>query len=100
MQFTRLHAIVRGALALLAAGSVPAMHAAGYQGGTPTTVGVDGGTVRDLTAVALSLAAVFYPKITSIWKSLTNDPRIEALEKRLDKLEAAKTAKPAVKSED
>lgn len=92
MPATRLHKFVRGLLAVLAAGSAPAMHAAGYQGGAETTIGLDGGTLRDLTTVALSLGAVFYPQITSIWKALTQDPRFETLENRVRHLEQRLTS--------
>ena len=96
MNIARVHTIVRGMLALAAAGSAPALHAAGYQGGAETTLGVDGGTIRDLTAVALSFGAVFYPQLTAIWSTITKDPRLDALEKRVAALEAqGKTAKDA-----
>lgn len=88
MDRTKLHSTVRGIIALVAAGAFPALHYAGYQGGAETTAGIDGGTIRDLSTVAVSLGAVFYPQITTIWKSLTNDPRVESLENRVTKLEA------------
>lgn len=100
MNIQRVHTIVRGVLAVLAAGSAPALHAAGYQGGAETTLGVDGGTIRDLTAVALSFGAVFYPQLTAIWATITKDPRLEGLEKRVAALEQqGKTAKDAEDSE-
>ena len=87
MDRAKLHSTVRAILGLVAAGAFPALHSAGYQGGAETNIGVDGGTIRDLSAVVLALGAVFYPQLTTIWKSLTNDPRVEALEIRVTKLD-------------
>lgn len=92
MDSARLQMIIRTVLGLLAAGSLPALSQAGYQPGTETTVGVDAGTVRDVVAGALALAAVFYPQILTIWSMITNTPRIEAIEKRLDKLDGERTS--------
>lgn len=98
MNTARLQLIVRTILGLLAAGSVPALEVAGYQDGAATTMGVDGGTVRYLVSAFIALAAVFYPQITTVWASITNNPRLDALEKRVDALDgkpkAAKTAVP------
>lgn len=95
-----MQAVIRTILALLAAGSVPVLHGAGYQGGAETTVGIDGGTIRDLTALLLALAATFFPQLTVLWKSLTNDPRVQELQKRLEALEQShEAAKPAEATE-
>ena len=78
---------IRAVLTILAAAAAPALHAAGYTGGTATTIGVDGGTVRDFCALAFGGAAVFYPQLVTIWKSLSNEPRLIALENRVAALE-------------
>jgi hypothetical protein len=97
MNAARLQLIIRTILGVLAAGSVPALEVAGYQDGATTTVGVDGGTVRYLVGGVIALIAVFYPQITTIWASITNNPRLDALEKRVADLEKPdQSAKPAV----
>ena len=95
MNTARLQIIARTILGILAAGSVPALEVAGYQDGASTTLGIDGGTVRYLVALLLAVAAVFYHKITTIWASITNNPRLDALEKRVDKLDGGVPAESA-----
>lgn len=86
-KLTGLHKYVRTGLAIAAAGSLPVLHQAGYQPGAETTVGLDGGTTRDLIALGLALSATFYPQVMTVWKSLTNDPRVKQLEDRVSRLE-------------
>lgn len=89
---SKIHKIARGVLAVAAAASVPVLDSVGYTGGTPTTVGLDGGTTRDLVALLFAGAATFYPKIIDVWKSLTNNSRLDALEQRVTALESSRPA--------
>jgi hypothetical protein len=96
MDAARLQFIVRTILGLMAAGSMPALRSAGYESGAETTVGLDAGIVRDAVAGGLALAAVFFPQILTVWSMITNTPRIQALEKRVDKLDGGSNpANPA-----
>lgn len=97
MQSSTVHTIVRAVLGLVAAGSVPAMSAAGYEPGVDTNVGLDAGTVRNAVALVLGAFAVYYPQIVPIFAKMTNGPRLDLLEKRVEKLERGATpAKSAV----
>ena len=97
MKSSTVHTIARAVLGMLAAGSVPAMSAAGYESGVHTNVGLDAGTVRNSATMLLTLVAVFYPQIVPIFAKLTNSPRLDLLEKRVDKLDGGGTpAKSAV----
>lgn len=88
MNAARLQLIIRTILGVLAAGSVPALEVAGYQDGAETTAGVDGGTIRYLVGMAIASIAVFYPQITGIWAKIMHNPRLDALETRVAKLES------------
>ena len=91
MDRAKLHLIIRTLIALAGGGTAAGMHAAGYQGGAETTVGVDGGTIRDAVGLGIGAISIFYPQILAVWASITSNPRLDALEKRVDKLEG-KTA--------
>lgn len=91
MKSTRLHTIARVALAIFAAVTGGGMYASGYTAGTDTSVGMDAGTLRDTVMGLLAAASVFYPQILTVWNSLTNNPRLDSLEKRVDKLDGGQT---------
>lgn len=98
MNAKRFQLIVRSILAIVGAGTAAGMHAAGYQGGVETTVGLDGGTVRDLAGLAVASLAVWYPNLPALWAKITNAARIDAIEQRLAGVESQladdKPAKP------
>jgi hypothetical protein len=94
MDRAKLHLIVRTLIALAGGATATGMHAAGYQGGAETTVGVDGGTIRDAVGLGIGAVSIFYPQILGLWASITSNPRLDALEKRVDKLEG-KPAEPS-----
>lgn len=91
MKSTRLHTIARVALAIFAGVTGGGMYASGYTAGTDTSVGMDAGTLRDTVMGLLAAASVFYPQILTVWNSLTNNPRLDSLEKRVDKLDGGQT---------
>lgn len=104
MSAGRIHTIARTALGLLAGGSFVGLSSAGYVDGAPTDAGVDGGLLRDAVTGALTLGAVWYPKLTrfrTFWRSLTNDERVDQLQtevaelrQRLQLCEASEVERP------
>ena len=93
MDRAKLHLIIRTLIAVAGGGTAAGMHAAGYQGGAETTVGMDGGTIRDAVGLGIGAISIFYPQILAVWASITSNPRLDALEKRVEKLEG-RTAEP------
>lgn len=98
--------LIRTILALVCGSAYVGGQAAGYDYGTPTTVGLDAGLLRDLIVAGFAGLATFWPqasKATVLFKSLTNDPKVqemgtqlEALQLRvveLEKLRAAQAGK-------
>lgn len=94
MDRQKLHLIIRTAIALAGGATVGGMHAAGYQGGAETTVGVDGGTIRDAVGLGIGAISLFYPQVLAIWNQITSNPRLDAIEKRLDALEGKTPTEP------
>ena len=72
---------------MLGAGTAAGMHVAGYQGGVETTVGLDGGTVRDIAGLAVASLSVWYPNLPALWAKITNNKRIEEIDARLTAVE-------------
>lgn len=95
MDRAKLHLIVRTLIALAGGGTAAGMHAAGYQGGAETTIGVDGGTLRDAVGFGIGAISLFYPQVLAVWNQITSNPRLDALEKRVDKLEGKPSEPPA-----
>lgn len=88
MDRAKLHMIIRAAIGVLGGSATAGMHAAGYQGGAETTVGVDGGTIRDAVGLGIGAVSIFYPQILAVWASITSNPRLDELEKRVAAIEA------------
>lgn len=87
--------------AVLGGAGFGAMSAAGYTPGTATDVGLDGSTIRDTLAGAITVGSLFLPQlapVANIIKSLGNHKAVEAVtnatvtqNERLDTIEARLT---------
>lgn len=76
----------RSLLATLAGTAFVGLNASGYEYGTETTAGIDAGLLRDGVSGALAVAATFWPqlsKVSVLWKSLSNDPRVTEVERKV-----------------
>jgi hypothetical protein len=99
---TRRAKLLRTILGTLSGTAYVAGQSAGYDYGTPTTLGIDAGLLRDIITAALAMAATFWPQVSKvgvIFKSLSNDPRVETMEAKLTVIETRvakleSTAKP------
>jgi hypothetical protein len=91
----------RSILATLAGTAFVGLNASGYEYGTETTIGIDAGLLRDGLSGAIAVAATFWPqfgKVSVLWKSLSNDPRVTELERKVTLIDTRVTTlekKPA-----